>query len=160
MENKFELINVEFKNNILNSDKTLNEEVASYLDFVKMVEDEGKSFRKKLEKVMLDNGLYSEKLGKYNISIAFPKPTESLDEDKLITNENEELLLPFIVMNSSFDLEKFKEENPEMYQKYIKVELSIDSEKLKKMRPDVFDKYKVITPTSKEPYIVIKESKK
>lgn len=166
MENKvFEINNNEsliFKND--NNEKKLLPFVEEYLDFVKYVNEQDKSFRKRLEKEMIENGLYSEKIGKYNISIAFPKATENLDEEKLITNEDDSTLLPFIIMNKNdeFDINGLKEKYPDIYKEFYKqkVELIIDSEKLKKMRTDLFDKYKIITPPSKEPYIVIKESKK
>ena len=147
-----------------NNEKKLSCVVEQYLDFIKEVNEKEKLLKTTLKDTMMLNGLYSEKVGKYSISIAFPKPTETLDEEKLITNEDDSVLLPFIVMNKNeeFNLEGLKEKYPDIYKEFYKekIELTIDSERLKKMRPDLYDKYKIVTPSNKEPYLVVKESKK
>lgn len=164
MENN--LVNYNEKELLIVGDdnKKLSFVVEQYLDFIKEVDEKEKLFKNDLKNVMLENGLYSEKIGKYNISIAFPKSTETLDEEKLITNEEESVLIPFILThrNESFDVEKLKEKYPEIYKEFYHedIDLTIDSERLKKMRPDLYDKYKVVTPSTKEPYLVVKESKK
>ncbi len=146
---------------------TISEKVESILDNYTRTKEEfekaEKEFRDALFKAMQENNIISAKVGKYNISQVIGKPTENLKEDEFTTEVDLPTLQLFVKVETieNFDMEKFIREQPEMYMKYLTKEerLSFDIEKIKKLRPDLAEKYIEEIPSSKKPYLMIKESK-
>ena len=146
---------------------TISEKVEEILDnyskMKKEFENAESEFRDYLFKAMVDNNIISAKVGKYSLSQVIGKPTEELDEVEFIENNDLVTLQMFSKIETieNFNLEKFIKENPEMYMKYLEKEdkISYDIEKIKKLRPDLAEKYIKLIPSSKKPYLMIKESK-
>lgn len=147
---------------------TISEEVEKILDDYsktkKEFEKREKEFRDSLFKAMADNNIISAKVGKYNLSQVIGKPIEELDEKEFILNNDLVTLQLFTKIETieNFNMEKFIKENPEIYMKYLEKEdkISYDLEKIKKLRPDLAALYIKEIPSSKKPYLMIKESKK
>lgn len=147
---------------------TISEKVESILDDYtktkKEFEKKEKEFRDELFKAMQENNIISAKVGKYSLSQVIGKPTEELDEENFIKNNDLVTLQLFTNIETieTFNMEKFIKENPEMYMKYLEKEdkISYDLEKIKKLRPDLAVEYIKEIPSTKKPYLMIKESKK
>lgn len=147
---------------------TISEKVEMLLDEYnntkKEFEEKEKEFRDAIFKAMQENDIYSTKVGKYNLSQVIGKPTEKLKEDEFATEVDLPTLQLFVKVETieNFNMEKFIREQREMYTRYLTKEerLSFDIEKIKKLRPDLAKKYIEEIPSSKKPYLMIKESKK
>ena len=113
---------------------------------------------------MQENNIISAKVGKYNISQVIGKPSYVLDEDKFLTEVDIATLNLFakIEETEEFDIQRFIKECPDLYQEYLNKQQKVvyELEKLKKLRPDLYDKYITVVPSTKQPYLMIKESSK
>ena len=146
---------------------TISEKVEDILDNYTKTKEEfekaEKEFREALFKAMQENNIISAKVGKYNLSQVIGKPTENLKEDEFTTEVDLPTLQLFVKVETieNFDMEKFIREQPEMYMRYLTKEekITFDIEKIKKLRPDLAAKYIEEIPSSKKPYLMIKESK-
>lgn len=161
-ENKYELI--ENKEGYAVISQKVEQILDDYNATKKEFEKREKLFRDSLFKAMQENNIISAKVGKYNISQVIGKPSYVLDEDKFLTEVDIATLNLFakIEETEEFDIQRFIKECPELYQKYLNKQQKVvyDLEKLKKLRPDLYDKYTTVVPSTKQPYLMIKESSK
>lgn len=161
-ENKYELI--ENKEGYAVISQKVEQILDDYNTTKKEFEKREKLFRDCLFKAMQENNIISAKVGKYNISQVIGKPSYVLDEDKFLTEVDIATLNLFakIEETEEFDIQRFIKEHPELYQEYLNKQQKVvyDLEKLKKLRPDLYDKYTIVVPSTKQPYLMIKESSK
>ena len=161
-ENKYELI--ENKEGYVVISQKVEQILDDYNTTKKEFEKREKFFRDSLFNAMQENNIISAKVGKYNISQVIGKPSYVLDEDKFLTEVDIATLNLFakIEETEEFDIQRFIKECPEVYQKYLNKQQKVvyDLEKLKKLRPDLYDKYTTVIPSTKQPYLMIKESSK
>ncbi len=159
--NELELI--EKKGDVVVLSNVVNDILKEFMSTKKEMEEAETTFRTKLKEVMLKNNILSSKLDDFTISIACPKPIVVFDKDKMLEQENKEILDLFVNTTEEevFDIDKFKNENPDLYNKYIKTNITyeVDLKKLEKLAPDLYSKYVSFVKSDKEPSLRIVEKK-
>lgn len=112
-----------------------------------------KTFRGELLQAMIDNGIYSSKIGKYQISQIVPNPEIVFDEEKFLTENSVEVISPFVETETimTFDEERFKKENPGLYCSYCvnEIKTKFDLKKLEKHLPEVYRNNITIVPSKR-----------
>ena len=142
---------------------SLNQEIESildkYIEEAQQAKENENKLRTSIQDAMINNGIYSARVGKYQISIVMPKPHIEFDIDRFINEQSQDIVNAFVNVNTSldFDVESFKKEQPEMYMKYCKktetVEVNYD--KLNSTFPAIAEKYSMIKDSTKKPSIRI-----
>ena len=145
----------------------LSPEIENVLDDYKLLKEQfdeaEKSFREKLLKVMIENNIQTQEVGKWRIQQILPKSKEEFDVDKFVSDED----LKFVGLFSSIkeekeiDYEKLILENPDLVKKYtsVKQTIVVDEKKLKKEFGEIYLKYVNILPGVGNPTLRISEIK-
>lgn len=122
------------------------EKILNDLEFAKtQLAESEQTFRKELLNAMIENNIYSSKIGNFTITQVIPHDIITFNKDDFLLNEKEEIIqaVTTVIDKEEFNLDKFKKENPELYNKYCEhqYETEIDLKKLEKFLPNIHDKY-------------------
>lgn len=162
METKQNLLVLDEKGALVNAEEV--EKLLSFtLEAVEKAKSDLENVRKELLQAMLETGLDSAKIGKYNVSVVKPKDTETFDDAAFAATESSEVVSQFAnikVIDLPFDVNRFKADHPELYEEYSGHDevMEIDEKKLKKTLPEVYKKFLTVTPSQRETTLRIAET--